>query len=54
VAIASELEINATPGFVINGYRLLGAHPLRRFERLIRLSLEDAQASSTSAQTTAL
>lgn len=54
MATARELEINATPGFIINGYRLVGAHPLRRFDRLIRLSLEEMDASSTNAQTTAL
>lgn len=47
-AVATRLGIDATPGFVINGYRLLGAHPPRRFERLVRLALAEHGAPPAS------
>jgi protein-disulfide isomerase len=49
IALGQQLGIEATPGFIINGYRLVGAHPVRRFERLVRLSLEEAGGASTDA-----
>jgi protein-disulfide isomerase len=41
LAVAQSFGIQATPGFIIDGYRLEGAHPTRRFERLVRLSLAE-------------
>ncbi len=45
--LAARLGISGTPSFVIDGYRLIGAQPLSRFERLVRLSLaEKARAGA--------
>jgi predicted DsbA family dithiol-disulfide isomerase len=49
VTVAEGAGIHATPGFIINGYRLLGAHPTRRFERLVRLSLEEHGAATAAS-----
>jgi protein-disulfide isomerase len=35
--------LTATPGFVINGYRLSGALPLGRFKRVVRRALAEAK-----------
>jgi protein-disulfide isomerase len=48
-AIVADLErgagagLRATPGFVINGYRLSGALPLRRFKKIVRRALAEAK-----------
>ncbi len=47
VELAERLGISGTPTFVINGYRLVGAQPPERFERLIRLALGN-QGSAAS------
>jgi protein-disulfide isomerase len=41
IQLAGRLGITGTPSFVINGYRLVGAQPKERFDRLIRLALAD-------------
>jgi predicted DsbA family dithiol-disulfide isomerase len=46
VEVARGLGIEATPAFIINGYALLGAQPLRRFDRLVRLALEESGGST--------
>ncbi len=40
LALAEELGFSGTPTFVVGRYKLVGAQPLSRFERLVRLSLE--------------
>jgi protein-disulfide isomerase len=37
--IAANAGLNATPGFVINGYRVVGAQALSRFKRVVRRAL---------------
>lgn len=49
MALAESLGITATPGFVINGYRLIGAQPIRRFDRLVRLALAEAGGPAGTA-----
>jgi protein-disulfide isomerase len=49
VNLAQSLGIDGTPSFVINGYRLVGAQPLPRFERLVRLALERAQVHTAGS-----
>lgn len=46
--LARQLGVTGTPTFFINGYSLSGAQPFERFERLVRLALE--QASATAAE----
>jgi protein-disulfide isomerase len=41
VSLAQRLGITGTPTFVVNGYQLVGAQPLSRFERLVRLALQE-------------
>jgi protein-disulfide isomerase len=43
VQIADGAGLSATPGFVINGYRLLGAQPLSRFKKVVRRALAEAK-----------
>jgi protein-disulfide isomerase len=43
VQIADGAGLSATPGFVINGYRLLGAQPLARFKKIVRRALAEAK-----------
>jgi protein-disulfide isomerase len=43
VQIAETAGLNATPGFVINGYRLVGAQPLSRFKKVVRRALAEAK-----------
>jgi protein-disulfide isomerase len=43
VQIAERAGLNATPGFVINGYRLVGAQPLSRFKKVVRRALAEAK-----------
>jgi protein-disulfide isomerase len=38
--LAAKLGISGTPAILINGYLVTGAQPLRRFDRLVRLSLQ--------------
>jgi protein-disulfide isomerase len=45
---ANEAGIDGTPGFVINGYYLSGAHPAPGFRKLIRLALAEKKALETS------
>jgi protein-disulfide isomerase len=40
--LAEGIGATGTPTFVINGYRLVGAQPIDRFERLVNLALKDA------------
>lgn len=39
--LAESIGATGTPTFVINGYRLVGAQPLERFERLVNLALKE-------------
>ncbi len=39
--LAASAQVRGTPGFIINGYQLFGAQPLRRFERLVRVALKE-------------
>jgi protein-disulfide isomerase len=41
MVLADELGFSGTPTFVVGGYKLVGAQPLSRFERLVRLVLEN-------------
>jgi protein-disulfide isomerase len=41
--LADRVGATATPTFIINGYRLVGAQPLHRFERLFQLALAEKQ-----------
>jgi protein-disulfide isomerase len=43
VQAAHDAGIDATPAFVINGYYLEGAHPLRSFRRTIRRALAETK-----------
>ncbi len=43
--LARELGVNGTPAFFINGYALSGAQPYERFERLVRLALDEAKGN---------
>ncbi|HEX2730952.1 MAG TPA: DsbA family protein [Polyangiaceae bacterium] len=47
LALADRIGATGTPTFVINGYRLVGAQPLSRFERLVKLALEKSPKSVT-------
>lgn len=47
--LAMRLGLNGTPAFSINGYQLIGAQPLSRFERLVRVSLEQADGTRSEA-----
>jgi protein-disulfide isomerase len=38
-ALADDAGIRGTPAFVINGYYLSGAQPLKAFKRIIRYAL---------------
>jgi protein-disulfide isomerase len=40
-AAAKEIQINATPSFVINGRKLVGALPIEEYRRLIDQALQD-------------
>ncbi len=48
-AIEADLKLgmaaglDATPGFVINGYRVSGAQPLGRFKKVVRRALAEAK-----------
>lgn len=52
-ALAARLGVNATPAFFVNGYSLMGAQPLNRFERLVRRALEDGRAPQERSATKA-
>src|SRR5690606_36548044 len=52
-ALAARLGVNATPAFFVNGYSLMGAQPLNRFERLVRRALEDSRAPQERSATKA-
>jgi protein-disulfide isomerase len=41
--IASKAGISGTPAFVINGYYLSGAQPIRAFKRVVDRALEDSK-----------
>jgi protein-disulfide isomerase len=41
--VGVDAGLNATPGFVINGYRLSGALPLSSFKRVVRRALAEAK-----------
>jgi protein-disulfide isomerase len=43
LALGAGAGLAATPGFVINGYRLSGALPLRRFKKVVRRALAEAK-----------
>lgn len=43
---ARKLGVNGTPAFFINGYFLSGAQPFDRFERLVRLAIDEAKDTS--------
>jgi protein-disulfide isomerase len=43
VHIADTAGLSATPGFVINGYRLMGAQPLSKFKKVVRRALAEAK-----------
>lgn len=43
--LARKLGVNGTPAFFINGYALSGAQPYERFERLVRLALDEAKVT---------
>lgn len=40
-AVAAELEIRGTPTFVINGRKVMGAHPIAYIRKTIEASLQD-------------
>jgi protein-disulfide isomerase len=42
--LAKALGVSGTPAFFVNGYVLSGAQPVERFERLVRLALDEAKA----------
>jgi len=41
--IGEAAGLTATPGFVINGYRVSGAQPLSRFKKVVRRALAEAK-----------
>jgi protein-disulfide isomerase len=41
--VGADAGLNATPGFVINGYRLTGALPIGAFKRVVRRAIADAK-----------
>jgi protein-disulfide isomerase len=43
IAQARRLGIRGTPAFLINGQRLVGAHPLETFRAVVRDALRDAR-----------
>jgi len=43
VSQARRLGIRGTPAFLINGHRLIGAHPLETFRAVIRDALRDVR-----------
>lgn len=47
-AIAKQVGINGTPGFMINGVSLSGAQPFEKFKALIDQELQKAQAKIAS------
>ena len=52
-ALADEAGIRGTPAFVINGYYLSGAQPLKAFKRIIRYALAHPAPKATKAATAA-
>jgi len=40
---AEAAKINGTPAFVINGYLISGAQPLKRFKRVVNVALKEAK-----------
>lgn len=50
IATAARLGITGTPTLVVNGYQLVGAQPLERIERLVRLSLDSGSTSQGSPE----
>jgi protein-disulfide isomerase len=51
--IAEAAGISGTPAFVINGYFVSGAQPLRKFERVVRLALAELNQPKPAAPTAA-
>jgi protein-disulfide isomerase len=47
--IAEDAKISGTPAFVINGYFVSGAQPLRKFERVVRTALAEANQPKPAA-----
>jgi protein-disulfide isomerase len=47
--VASEADIDGTPGFLINDFFLSGAQPVPAFRKLIKLALKDKRAASAAA-----
>ncbi len=45
VRLAEEVGVEATPTFYVNGYALVGAQPLERFQELVDRELAAAKAS---------
>jgi protein-disulfide isomerase len=43
VHVAEGAGLTATPGFVINGYRLVGAQSIAKFKKLVRRALAEAR-----------
>jgi protein-disulfide isomerase len=52
-ALAEGAGIRGTPAFVINGYYLSGAQPLKAFKRIIRYALAHPAPKATKAATAA-
>jgi len=50
LAAANAADIRGTPSFVINGYYVSGAQPLRTFSRLVERSLADLRAPKRAAK----
>jgi protein-disulfide isomerase len=48
-ALADDVGIRGTPAFVINGYYLSGAQPLKAFERIIRYALAHPAPKTSGA-----
>jgi protein-disulfide isomerase len=50
LAVARAADINGTPSFVINGYYVSGAQPLRSFSRLVERSIAERRAPKRAAK----
>jgi len=49
--LADGAGIRGTPAFVINGYYLSGAQPLKAFKRLVRYALAHPGSKATASVT---
>jgi len=47
LAVADVASISGTPAFVINGYFISGAQPLRKFEKIVKLAIDDLKKKPT-------